>query len=147
MTGLPKAVMLAVATLGVTAAMAAPAHAAVCVPIKADGVGQDNGDGTTTATITTHGLLLGTTSASFTITGSSGTTVSFAGPLTFVVSGRAGGGGGGAGLRRVWVWNQVRRAAGSQSWWPPSNTCTITAASRTYISSVRAGPIGPRSSG
>jgi hypothetical protein len=81
---LRKALILAVATLGVSIATAAPAHATgLCVPIVAQGDGQDLGNGNTTATITTHGLLLGTTAASFTITGTSGTTVSFVGPLVF----------------------------------------------------------------
>jgi len=82
---LRKGLILAVAIFGVSVA---PAHATtgLCVPIAAEGVGQDLGNGNTTATITTHGLLLGTTTASFTITGAAGTTVSFVGPLTFTTA-------------------------------------------------------------
>jgi hypothetical protein len=82
---LRNALIVTVATLGLSAAIAAPASGAglICVPIYAQGVGQDLGGGNTTATITTHGLLLGTTNASFVITGVSGTTASFTGPIVF----------------------------------------------------------------
>jgi hypothetical protein len=82
---LRNALIVTVAILSLSAAMAAPTQGAglICVPIYAQGVGEDLGNGNTTATITTHGLLLGTTSASFTITGVSGTTASFTGPIVF----------------------------------------------------------------
>jgi hypothetical protein len=80
---LRKALIVTVATLSLSAAIAAPAQGSICVPIHAQGVGQDLGDGKTTARITTHGLLLGTTNASFTFTSVSGTTAWFAGPIVF----------------------------------------------------------------
>jgi hypothetical protein len=82
---LRNALAVTIVTLGLSGAIAAPAHGAgsICVPVHAQGVGQDLGNGNTTATITTHGLLLGTTNASFVITGVSGTTASFAGPIVF----------------------------------------------------------------
>ncbi len=85
MSTLRNALIVTMATLSVSAAIAAPAQGAgsICLPIHAQGVGQDLGNGNTTAKITTHGLLLGTTSASFTITGVSGTTASFTGPIVF----------------------------------------------------------------
>lgn len=64
-------------------AQAAPAAAhARCVPVAATGTGQDLGNGQTTATVSVGGVSVGTTSASFTITGSDGTTVYFDGPIT-----------------------------------------------------------------
>ncbi len=54
-----------------------------CLPIEATGVGQDLGGGRTTATISVHGVEVGTTAAAFTITGQDGTVVSFDGPITF----------------------------------------------------------------
>jgi hypothetical protein len=82
---LRNALIVLVATLSLSAAIAAPAQGAgaICVPVYAQGVGQDLGGGNTVATITTHGLLLGTTSASFVITGVSGTVASFTGPIVF----------------------------------------------------------------
>jgi hypothetical protein len=53
----------------------------LCTPIRAAGVGQDLGNGQTTATISSHGLLLGTTAAGFTVTGQVGTVASFMGPI------------------------------------------------------------------
>jgi hypothetical protein len=55
----------------------------MCVPVNATGVGQDLGGGMTTATIFSHGFRAGTTHASFTITGVTGTTASFIGPIVF----------------------------------------------------------------
>jgi hypothetical protein len=83
---LRRALIVTVMTLSLSAAIAAPAQGAglICVPIYAQGVGQDLGDGNTTARITTHGFLLGTTSASFVITEVSGTTASFTGPIVFM---------------------------------------------------------------
>jgi hypothetical protein len=71
-----------------TALAVAPGTAAahgrqICVPVRATGVGQDLGGGQTTATISSHGVRLGTTNASFTTTGGSGTVASFAGPIKF----------------------------------------------------------------
>ena len=81
---MPKALLIAVATLVATFAFAAPASAGtICLPVKASGIGQDQGNLVTTARITTHGILLGTTRAEFTITGAVGTTVSFVGPIVF----------------------------------------------------------------
>lgn len=66
------------------AAAAAPRRAGqVCVPILARGVGQDLGGGATEATISVGGIDVGSTNASLTTTGVSGTVASFAGPLVF----------------------------------------------------------------
>ena len=51
--------------------------------MDATGVGQDLGGGRTTATISVHGVEVGTTAAAFTVTGTVGTVASFAGPITF----------------------------------------------------------------
>ncbi len=64
-----------------------PADAAVsCHVIQAKGVGQDLGGGNTKADIIGGGLLQGTTTASFTVTGVSGTVASLAGTVTFTTS-------------------------------------------------------------
>jgi hypothetical protein len=64
-----------------------PASAAVsCHVISAKGVGQDLGNGNTTANVIDGGLLQGTTTASFTATGISGTVVSLAGTVTFTTN-------------------------------------------------------------
>ncbi len=60
----------------------------LCVHVRATGVGQDLGGGNTIATIYRHGVVLGTTAASFTITGFDGPVASFVGPLVF--TGRGG---------------------------------------------------------
>ena len=60
--------------------------ATVCVPVQAIGTGQDLGDGRTTATISVGRVVVGTTSATFTITGGSGSTVTFSGPIVFANS-------------------------------------------------------------
>lgn len=57
--------------------------ARVCVPVHATGVGQDQGDLRTTATIFVRGVEVGTTEAQFTITGVEGSVASFTGPLVF----------------------------------------------------------------
>lgn len=70
----------------ITLLLAAPADAhngQVCLPVKATGVGQDLGNFTTTATITSFGLRLGTTAATFIPTGGDATTVTFSGPIVF----------------------------------------------------------------
>jgi hypothetical protein len=54
-----------------------------CVAVEATGVGQDLGGGRTTATVTIAGITVGTTAATFTITGVDGTAVSFVGPIVF----------------------------------------------------------------
>ena len=51
----------------------------LCVPVHATGVGQDLGNGMTEATISSHGVVLGTTHATFTPT----TVTSFTGPIVF----------------------------------------------------------------
>jgi hypothetical protein len=56
------------------------AHA-LCTPVRAHGAGQDLGNGATEATITSHGVVLGTTHAMFTPTGTSGTSETFDGPI------------------------------------------------------------------
>ena len=76
----PFAIVALVAAL----AFATPASAAtICVPIVASGSGQDLGGGITTAEITTHGILLGTTRGAFTVTDVVGVTASFVGPIVF----------------------------------------------------------------
>ena len=57
-----------------------------CRNINATGVGQDLGSGQTVGQISDGGLLQGTTAASFSITGISGTVASFAGPITFTTN-------------------------------------------------------------
>jgi hypothetical protein len=56
---------------------------ALCVSVRARGVGQDLGNGATEATITSHGVVLGTTHAMFTPTGMTGTSLAFDGPIVF----------------------------------------------------------------
>lgn len=77
--------------LGVFAAIAIvmagqPQAAVSCHKINARGVGQDLGDGVTTARIIGGGLLHGTTLGTFVITGVSGTVASFEGTLTFTTN-------------------------------------------------------------
>jgi hypothetical protein len=54
-----------------------------CPNVKANGVGQDLGGGNTTATITHGGILNGTTSAHFDITGGAPPVLTFAGTIVF----------------------------------------------------------------
>jgi hypothetical protein len=78
------AVLAVVVALPVgTAQAAAPHTRALCVPVHATGVGQDLGGGKTQATISSHGLVVGRTHASFTINQVVGTTASFTGPIVF----------------------------------------------------------------
>jgi hypothetical protein len=86
MAMLRKTLHLTVAVLIASAVLAAPASASgarICLPVRATGVGQDLGNFMTTATISSHGVLLGTTNATFAPTGSDGTTVTFTGPIVF----------------------------------------------------------------
>jgi hypothetical protein len=79
--------VLVVTLLVVAAAAPATARGAVsCHNINAKGIGQDHGGGQTTAQIIGGGLLQGTTQASFTITGLSGTVASFEGTIVFTVN-------------------------------------------------------------
>ena len=55
----------------------------LCVSVRAQGVGQDLGNGATEATITSHGVVVGTTHAMFTPTGMTGTSLAFDGPIVF----------------------------------------------------------------
>ena len=58
-------------------------HGHQCTKIKAIGVGQDLGEGMTTATISVHGVAVGTTGATFTITGVVDGVAWFTGPIVF----------------------------------------------------------------
>jgi len=69
--------LLALLLTAAAALVAAPAHASArpaaagrCAPIEATGTGQDLGNGQTTATVSVDGQVVGTTRATFTITGS-----------------------------------------------------------------------------
>jgi hypothetical protein len=75
---LRAAVLLPLAVLLVAASPAAASGPRICVPVKAQGAGHDNGDLTTDARITTHGILLGTTHAEF-----QPTDTGFTGPIVF----------------------------------------------------------------
>ena len=74
-------------TLALSSAQAAGPPARVahqrCVAVAATGTGQDLGGGRTTATVTVGGVAVGTTAATFTVTGADGTVVSFVGPIVF----------------------------------------------------------------
>jgi hypothetical protein len=75
-----------VATL-IATMMPVPVRGAVsCHKINAKGVGQDLGGGTTQAQILGGGLLHGTTTGIFVITGISGTLASFTGTITFTTN-------------------------------------------------------------
>jgi hypothetical protein len=86
-----KALFVTVTVL-IALVVAAPASASgarsarICLPVLASGVGQDLGNFKTTATIRSHGVLLGTTSATFAPTGGDETTVTFTGPIVFTTS-------------------------------------------------------------
>jgi hypothetical protein len=80
------ALTLAVALPAAEADAAAPHGRSVCIPVRATGVGEDHGGGMTTATIFSHGVRLGTTSAAFTISGVNGTVASFTGPIVFTAA-------------------------------------------------------------
>jgi hypothetical protein len=74
---------VAVALTAATAQGATPRTTVICVPVHATGVGQDLGGGKTQATISSHGLVVGPTNASFAINQVVGTTASFTGPIVF----------------------------------------------------------------
>jgi hypothetical protein len=79
--------VLVATLLVVVAAAPATARGAVsCHNVNAKGVGQDHGGGQTTAQIIGGGLLQGTTQASLTITGLSGTVASFEGSIVFTLN-------------------------------------------------------------
>jgi hypothetical protein len=78
----PLLIALAMVPIGPAPGLAATS----CHAIDASGVGQDLGGGRTVAQISDGGLLQGTTAASFTITGFSGTVASFAGTITFTTN-------------------------------------------------------------
>jgi hypothetical protein len=86
---LRRALHVTVAALIASAIVAAPANASgstkarICLHVMATGVGQDLGNFMTTATISSHGVVLGTTNATFTPTGGDATTVTFTGPIVF----------------------------------------------------------------
>ena len=85
---LPLLVCLAASFATVAPAAAHPGHSSPpvhsrCLPLAATGVGQDLGGGQTTATISVAGVEVGTTAATFTITGVEGTIASFRGPIVF----------------------------------------------------------------
>ncbi len=79
------AAIACVAALPVGMAQASSRRSAskLCAPIRATGVGQDLGAGMTTATISSHGIVLGHTHASFTMGPVTGTSASFSGPIVF----------------------------------------------------------------
>lgn len=86
---LRKALFVTVTAL-IALVVAAPANASgtrgarICLPVMATGVGQDKlGTFTTTAEIRSHGVLLGTTNATFTPTVIGETFVTFTGPIVF----------------------------------------------------------------
>ena len=81
-----KTVLILALLIGAAAAPAAARGATSCHNINAKGVGQDLGGGRTTAQIIGGGLLNGTTEASFTIIGFSGTVASFEGKIVFTVN-------------------------------------------------------------
>jgi hypothetical protein len=78
---LRPAVLIALAVVLVAASPAAASGSRICVPVEAQGAGQDNGDFTTDATITTRGILLGRTHAEFTPTATG-----FTGPIVFTTA-------------------------------------------------------------
>lgn len=79
------ALVLALAAMAATAPTTA-SGAISCHKINAKGVGQDHGDGTTSARILGGGLLHGTTEAVFVITGFDPPVASFVGTITFTVN-------------------------------------------------------------
>jgi hypothetical protein len=81
MSSLAAAATANEATVRQAAGLLAPSIS--CHVINAKAVGQDLGGGITAANIIGGGLLQGTTAASFTITGFSGSVASFAGPIVF----------------------------------------------------------------
>ena len=78
------ALLVVVVALPVATAQAAtPRTHALCVPVRATGIGQDLGGGRTQATISSHGLLVGHTTAALTIHEVVGTRASFTGQIDF----------------------------------------------------------------
>ena len=74
---------LVVAVAASTAQGAVPHARAICAPVRATGVGQDLGGGRTQATISSHGIVVGRTNASFTLGQVVGTSAPFSGPIDF----------------------------------------------------------------
>lgn len=68
---------------GVAQAAARRSSHPACFAVQATGVGQDLGGGQTGATISSHGVILGHTHATFTPTGMAGSTESFTGSIVF----------------------------------------------------------------
>jgi hypothetical protein len=68
---------------GLASADGAHRASKVCAPVSATGVGQDLGGGSTVATVYVDDHAIGTTAATFTITGARGPILSFAGPIVF----------------------------------------------------------------
>jgi hypothetical protein len=68
---------------GVAEAHASRHTRALCVSVRAYGVGQDLGNGATEATITSHGVVFGMTRAMFSPTSETTTSLSFDGPIVF----------------------------------------------------------------
>jgi hypothetical protein len=78
------AVLAVVVVVCVGSAQGAVPHTRrICAPIHATGVGQDLGGGRTQATISSHGLVVGRTNASFTLGQVVGTTAPFSGPIVW----------------------------------------------------------------
>ena len=73
----------ALTIVGPQAAVAATLDDDACRPVHARGVGQDLGGGNTTAAITGAGILNGTTSAHFDITGGAPPVLTFEGTVQF----------------------------------------------------------------
>lgn len=71
----------AIAVPGVADAAPSRGPATVCAPVIATGVGQDLGNNQTTATISVGGVVVGTSTATFTPTGMTGSIVTFTGDI------------------------------------------------------------------
>ena len=88
-------VMSAVVVCGATLVVGVPgssdaaphrAPSRICAPVVASGSGQDLGAGQTTATISSHGVRLGTSTAAFITTGLDGSVASFAGKIVITTA-------------------------------------------------------------
>ena len=66
-----------------SAQAAVPRAHAICVPVRATGAGEDLGAGRTQATISSHGIVVGRTNASFALGQVVGTSAPFSGPIVF----------------------------------------------------------------
>lgn len=86
MNTIRKSLLVLPVVLAAAAAPATASGAVSCHTINAKGVGQDLGGGRTTADIIGGGLLQGTTAATLTITGFSGTVATFEGTIVFTVN-------------------------------------------------------------